>query len=309
MKVGIFIGVTSSVPTLEGVVQQVVATEDDGFDSLWSTQSVRDDALTMLALAGQRTKRIELGTAVVPLRIPRYPLALAQAALTTQAATGGRLILGVGAVSKAAMEDWPGGPTGSPETYMREYISVMRALVHEGKVDFSGQVFRINTGLEVPGATPFPIMVAALGPKMLRMAGEMTEGTITWMVGRKNLETHIIPRITASARDAGRPNPRICVGVPIAVTDDPAAARETADRLFERYAQSPHYRRMLNIEGADSPAGVSVIGNEAEVEEQLRSFAGTGATDLLASIFSVGDDAEASVARTRALLKSLVGKI
>ena len=305
MKVGIFIGVTGSAPTLEGVVQQVVATEDDGFDSLWSTQAIRDDALTMLALAGQRTKRIELGTAVVPLRIPRYPLALAQAALTT----GGRLILGVGAVSKAAMEDWPGGPTGSPETYMREYISVMRALVHEGKVDFNGQVFRINTVLEVPSATPFPIMVAALGPKMLRMAGELAEGTITWMVGRKNLETHIIPRITASARDAGRPNPRICVGVPIAVTDDTAAARETADRLFQRYAQSPHYRRMLNIEGADGPADVAVIGNEAEVEGQLRSFAGTGATDLLASVFSVGDDAEASVARTRALLKSLVGKL
>ena len=309
MKVGIFIGVTDSAPTLEGVVQQVVDTEDDGFDSLWSTQSFRDDALTMLALAGQRTKRIEFGTAVVPLRIPRYPLALAQAALTTQAATNGRLILGVGAVSKAAMEEWPGGPTGSPETYMREYMTVLRSLTHEGKVDFSGQVFRINTVLQVPGATPFPIMVAALGPKMLRMAGEMAEGTITWMVGRKNLETHIIPRITASARDAGRPSPRICVGVPIVVTDDREAAREKADRLFQRYAQSPHYRRMLNIEGADGPADVAVIGNEAEVEAQLRAFADTGATDLLASIYSVGDDSEGSVARTRALLKSLVGKL
>ena len=309
MKIGKFIGVTDPAPTLEGQIRQIVSTESDGFDSLWSNQGTGVDALTLLALGGQRTERVELGTAVVPLRFLRDPMLMAQAALTTQAAAGGRFSMGIGGVSRPAAEEWRGFPFKSPAVYMREYLSVLRALVHEGSVDFAGEVFRVNTALQVPSATPFPILVAALQPAMLRLAGELSEGTVTWMVGRKTLETHIVPQIAAAAQAAGRPAPRICVGVPICVTDDPTAARERAATLFHGYGRRPHYRRMLDIEGVDDPADVVIIGDEVEVERQLRIFADAGATDLLASIFSAGEDADASITRTRDLLRSLVAKI
>jgi 5,10-methylenetetrahydromethanopterin reductase len=141
------------------------------------------------------------------------------------------------------------------------------------------------------------------------MAGEMTDGTITWMAGPKTLETHIVPRISKAAQDAGRPAPRVVAGLPVAVTDDAAGARERAARSFQIYGTLPNYQRMLNTEGVGGPADVAVVGDENEVEQQLRGIASAGATDFLAGMFPVGDDVQASLRRTRALLKGLVGKI
>ena len=309
MRIGIFIGSVGAGGDLDGHVEQIVTAEEDGFDSFWSAQVLGVDALTLIALAGQRTNRIEMSTAVVPT-FPRHPLALAQQALTTQAATGGRLTLGIGLSHRPMVEGRLGLQFDRPALHMQEYISVLRRLVHEGRVEFSGQVFRVNGTIQVPSATPCPIVIAALGPRMLRIAGELAEGTVTWMTGRKTLDSHIVPRINSAADAAGRPKPRICVGVPIAVTDNLAAAREQASRLFQRYGQLPSYRRMLDMEGVEEPADMAIVGNEAEVERQLRSLAEAGATDLLAAIFPASDeDEEGSVARTRALLKGLIGKI
>ena len=309
MRIGIFIGSVGAGGDLDGQVEQVVTAEKDGFDSFWSAQVLGVDALTLIALAGQRTKRIEMGTAVVPT-FPRHPMALAQQALTTQAAAGGRLTLGIGLSHRPMVEGRLGLQFDRPVLHMQEYISVLRRLVHEGRVEFSGQVFQVNGTIQVPSATPCPILIAALGPRMLRIAGELAEGTVTWMTGRKTLDSHIVPRINSAADAAGRPKPRICVGVPIAVTDNLAAAREQASRLFKRYGQLTSYRRMLDMEGVEEPADMAIVGNEPEVERQLRSLAEAGATDLLAAIFPSSDeDEEGSVARTRALLKGLIGKI
>lgn len=310
MRIGIFIGVVGSSPTLEGLVQQAVNVESEGFDSFWTPQVAGVDALTLLALAGGRTGRIELGTAVVPTYL-RHPLALAQHALTTQVVAGGRLALGIGLSHKPAVEDRWGLSFDRPALHMREYLTVLRDLVREGRTRFDGEMFRVSGSIQVPGATPFPILIAALGPRMLRIAGELSDGTITWMVGLKTLRDHVAPRIVAAAEDTVRPEPRICVGLPIAVTDDPAAARQRAAGLFSRYGELPSYRRMLDIEGAGGPSDVAIVGGEEEVEQRLREISDAGATDLLAVVFPADDDddAEASVARTRALLRSLVGKI
>ena len=144
---------------------------------------------------------------------------------------------------------------------------------------------------------------------MLRIAGQLTDGTITWVTGRKTIETHTAPRLTKAAAGAGRPAPRVCVALPTAVTDDPAAARQRAAQDLTVYGQLPNYKRMLDREGVEGPADVAIVGDEAEVERQLRALADAGATDFLAAIFPAGDDAAASMARTRALLKSLVGKV
>ncbi len=308
MRIGIFIGPVRVATDLERQVQQVVDAEQDGFDSFWSAQTLGIDALTLLAQAGQRTSTIELGTAVVPI-YTRHPLALAQQALTTQAASGGRLTLGIGPGHRQTVEGDLGLSFEKPASRMREYLSVTQKLVEDGSVDHGGQFYRINLSIQRPAVQAPTILISALGSRMLGIAGELADGTITWMVGPTTLGGHIIPGITAAAEAAGRPTPRICVGVPIAVTDDLAAARSEAFNLFDRYAENPPYRRMLDVEGVEGPADVVVVGNESHVEEQLRRLAEAGATDLLATVFPVGGDGEASVARTRELLMSLVGKL
>jgi alkanesulfonate monooxygenase SsuD/methylene tetrahydromethanopterin reductase-like flavin-dependent oxidoreductase (luciferase family) len=115
--------------------------------------------------------------------------------------------------------------------------------------------------------------------------------------------------MAAAAREAGRPAPRVAVGLPVAVTEDVDGAKERAAKAFVVYGQLPNYRRMLDKEGAAGPADVAIVGDEASVERQLREVASAGATDFFAASFPVGDDAHASLARTRALMQSLVGKI
>ena len=308
MKIGVFIGSMGAATGLMGQVQQAVDAENDGFDSFWSAQVAGVDALTLFALAGQRTERIRMGTAVVPT-FQRHPVMLAQQALTANAATGGRIDLGIGLSHRPTVEERWGLPFERPARHMSEYLSVLRSLVDDGGVRFEGEIFRVNADIDVPDAASFPILVAALAPRMLRIAGRQADGTVTWMVGPRTLRAHVAPRISAAAADAGRPAPRVCVGLPIAVTDDPVGARLQAAEHFGRYGLLPSYRRMLDIEGVESPADIAVVGGEDEVTEQLAVVAEAGATELLASIFPHGDDEEASVARTRALLKSLIGKL
>jgi 5,10-methylenetetrahydromethanopterin reductase len=305
MRIGLFFD--EPVPPLQ-MVDRIVQAEQDGFDSYWMSHIFTFDALTVLALAGARTSRIELGTSVVPV-YGRHPFALAQQALTTQAATGGRLALGIGLSHHVVIENMWGMSYEKPAAYMREYLSVLGPLLREGRVGYNGERFRVNAGLQVPGATPPALLIAALAPVMLRMAGELTDGTVTWMAGIKAIETHIVPKINKAAKEAGRPPPRVCVGLPIAVTNDPAAAREVAAAAFQIYGQLPNYQRVLKRGGAKSPADVALVGDEADVERQMRALASAGATDFLAVIFPVGDDAAASMSRTRTFVKGLVGKV
>ncbi len=308
MRIGIMVGAVASleaqIKDQEEQVQQVMQAEQDGFESYWLAQIFGADSLTLLALAGARTSRIELGTAVVPT-YPRHPFALAQQAMTVQAATGGRLALGIGPSHQIVVESMWGLSYDSPANHIREYLSVLRAIVSDGQVVFSGDRFRVAGGLQIPGATPFPIMIAALAPAMLRIAGELSDGTITWMSGPKTLESHIVPRINAAAAAAGRPQPRVCVALPVAVTDDAEGARQRAAQEFAMYGQLPNYRRVLDREGAAGPGDMAIVGSEAEVEEQLGALAGAGATDYLAILYRGAEED----AGTRALLKGLVGRV
>jgi F420-dependent oxidoreductase-like protein len=302
MKIGLFLGDLGSA---DAAVREAVAAERDGFDSVWYAQIFRIDALTAIALAGKETERIELGTSVVPV-YPRHPHALAQQAATVQSVCGGRFVLGLGLSHHPVVEGMWGLSYEQPARYMREYLSVVRPLLSEGRVAFSGEVFRVNAGLQIDNLPPTPIVIAALAPVMLRIAGELAEGTVTWMTGVKTIEAHIAPRIRAAAKAAGRSAPRVCVGLPIAVTDDVAGARSRAAQLFQIYGQLPNYRRVLDREGAEGPADVAIVGSEQDVERQLRALAAAGATDIVAAPFPADDK---SVPRTRELLKSLVGKI
>src|SRR3989449_9954511 len=237
MRLAIFAGGTNDV---EAQVRSVIEAEKDGFDGIWFGKIFGPDVLTVLALAGQKTSRIELGTSVVPT-YPRHPHTLAQQALTTQVASGGRLNLGIGLSHAPVVQGMWGLSYDRPAVHMREYLSVLVPLIREGRASFNGEFFRVNATVQVPVPKPPPVLIAALAPVMLRLAGEMADGTITWMAGPKTLETHIVPRITKAAKQAGRPDPRVVVGLPVAVTDDPAGARERAARSFQIYGTLPNY--------------------------------------------------------------------
>ena len=309
MRIGIGIGEISGNPaTVDDLVAQTQAAEKDGFASAWFANIFGIDAILACALCGRETKTIELGTAVTPT-YPRHPTAMAQQALSAAAACKGRFSLGIGLSHQLVIEGMLGLSFAKPFSHMREYMAVLGPLLREGKVDFTGKEFRVQSTLAVTGATPPPILIAALAPKMLALAGAEAEGTITWMTGPKTLREHTVPSINEAAAKAGRPKPRVVAGLPIAVTEDVAAAREVASRAFQVYGFLPSYRAMLDREGAEGPADVAIVGDESAVGAQLQRFAEAGATDFMAAIFPVGKDPHASIARTRRLLVESIGRV
>ena len=194
MRIGLLPGARRDAMTLQDTVRQVVEAESDGFDSVWFPQmsGFGYDALPIISLAGIQTERIELGTAVIPT-FPTHPLAMTKHALTAQAATQGRLTLGLGLSHKPSIEDTLGLSYQHPLRHMREYLTVVRSLMEDGSTDFDGQAFQVKAELNVPGSSSFPIVIAALAPRMLRLAGEMADGTVTWMGGVKAIGSHVSP--------------------------------------------------------------------------------------------------------------------
>ena len=246
---------------------------------MWMANIFGLDAITSLAIVGRETERIELGTAVVPT-YPRHPAAIAQQALTTQAACGGRFVLGIGLSHKLVIEDMMGLSYARPASHMREYMSVLGPLARGEAASFQGDEYRVNAGLDVPGASPLPVLIAALGDRMLQIAGSTADGTILWMTGPATIETHIGPKLRAAASEAGRPAPRIVAGFPIVVCDDEAAAREAIGKGLAMYGTLPSYRAMLDKEGAAGPADIAIVGNAESVGSQIDRLADIGVTDF-----------------------------
>jgi len=308
MRIGVFISeVSGAQTTVEGLLEGAREAEALGFHSGWVPHIPWSlDGLTALALAGQVTERIELGTAVMPT-YTRHPMAMAQQALSAQAASNGRVVLGIGPSHQSVIEHLYGLSYDRPAAHTREYVEVCRAAFEcTGTLEYHGEFFDFTAPFIVPGATSAPIMVAALAPLMLKLAGEISDGTITYWANERALEEHIVPRLGEAAANVGRPTPRIVCGLPIGVCDDGDAGREQAARIFEAYTAIPTYQRVLARGGeGTSPADVAVIGTEEEVAARLRGFADSGATDLMAAVLGLGPDREASRKRTLDLLASL----
>ena len=308
MRIGIGIGEIGGQPaTIDNLIAQAQRAERDGFASGWFANIFGMDAMTAVALCGRATSRIELGTAVVPT-YPRHPAAMAQQALSTQAATKGRFTLGIGLSHQIVIENMFGISFAKPFTHMKEYLAVLAPLIRDGSVGYQGTEYRVSASISVPDAPPCPILLAALAPKMLALAGSEGDGTITWMTGPKTLREHTIPRLNEAAAKAARPRPRVVVGLPVAVTKDIATARATAGQLFQIYGTLPSYRAMLDREGAEGPGDVVIAGDEDAVGEQLQHLSDIGVTDFLAAPFPVGTDAQASTEHTRALLVKLAAR-
>jgi 5,10-methylenetetrahydromethanopterin reductase len=302
MRIGISAVETGETQALSKLTDQVRRAADDGFASVWIANIFGLEALTALAVAGSQVPGIELGTAVIPT-YPRHPAVLAQQALTTALAVGpGRLALGVGLSHKVVIENMYGYSFDRPAVHMREYLSVLQPLLDGTPVSVDGSTLSAHIGLSTPRAGRVPVLLAAMAPRMLALAGERTDGTILWMTGPATIRDYVVPAITAAASAAGRPSPRVVCSLPIAVTSDPDAVRASANQELAIYGQLPSYRAMLDKEGAASPGDVAVVGDEDAVAAQLQVLAEAGVTDFFAVEIARGEDRE----RTRSLLKKLV---
>jgi 5,10-methylenetetrahydromethanopterin reductase len=302
MKIGTSVNEPSSSDALTKLADQLRRAADDGFASVWMSNIFGLEALTSLAVAGSHVPGIAVGTAVVPT-YPRHPAVLAQQALTTALALGpGRLNLGIGLSHQVVIEDMYGYSFDKPARHMREYLSVLLPLLDGTPVSVDGATLSAHIGLSTPREDRVPVLLAALAPRMLRLAGELTDGTVLWMTGPATVRDHIVPAITAAAKDAGRASPRVVCVLPVCVTDDVQAARAAAAEQFAIYGQLPSYRAMLDKEGAAGPADVAIVGDEDAVSAQIAALADAGVTDFVAAEYARG----AERARTRSLLKKVI---
>jgi F420-dependent oxidoreductase-like protein len=288
---------------LDLVIEEAARLHDAGIETAWVSQIFALDALTVLAVAGREVPGIRFGTAVVPT-YPRHPVMLAGQALTVQAATGGRLTLGVGLSHQLVIENVFGQSFEKPARHMREYLSILMPLLHGEQANFAGETLSASTfgPLQVDAAPP-PVLVAALGTAMLTIAGRMASGTVTYLTGPNTIQSHIMPTIRRAAVEAGRPEPAIVASLPVCVTDDAAAARSAASDQWALYGSLPSYRAMLDREGADTPADVAIVGSAADVTAQVRRLADIGCTEFCAAPFG----SRAEIAATVAALAELVG--
>jgi F420-dependent oxidoreductase-like protein len=287
------------------IVEHAVAAEADGFPTYWVAQLGVPDALTVLGVVGQATSTIELGTAVIPIWL-RHPLMLAAQALTASELCDGRLILGIGLAHKSAIEDTLGIPFTRPAANMDEYLSVLLPALIDRKVSFAGKFWsaEIDNAGGPPGIPTPSVMLAAMGPRMLTMAGARTDGTILWLSGPRTIETTLGPAVRAAAADAGRADPRIVASVPVCVTDHPDDVKGLIAGMLAGYNDLPSYRGVMDLEGAAGPADVSIVGDEATVRAGIAAFADAGTTDFSAVEFALDDETRD---RTRAVLKDVAG--
>ena len=285
------------------MVEHARTAEAEGFDSYWLPQLQIPDALTAFGPIGSATSTIELGTAVIPTWV-RHPLMLAAQALTVQEIIGNRLALGIGLAHRTIVEDNLGMAFAKPAKHMEEYLAVLLPALRERAVDVDGEFWSGHVE-PMPGltaATPPGVLIAAMGPRMLRLAAERTDGVVLWLSGPRAIADHVVPSLTA-ARPADAPPARVVASVPVCVTSDADGVRGMIAMLLAGYNDLPSYRGVMDLEGAAGPADVSIVGDEDAVRAEIERYAEAGVTDFAPVEFVLDPE---SAARTRALLRSVI---
>ncbi|KAA9156221.1 LLM class F420-dependent oxidoreductase [Amycolatopsis acidicola] len=317
MRIGVMTGPErgDSARKVSRMLADVAWAEDAGLDTAWVPQIPGDfDALVAVSLMGTRTARIELGTAVVPLQA-QHPVALARQALSAQAAAGGRLTLGLGPSHHWIVRDMLGLPYERPAAYTRDYLDVLDAAFRgPGAVDVENGTFTVHNPLDLGPVGPLPVLVAALGPVMLRLAGERADGTVLWMADERAISGHVVPRITKAAAEAGRPAPRVVAGIPVCLCrpSEVDSVRRRANRILGEAEISPNYQRLLDYGDARDIGDLCAAGDEPAIAARFRRFADAGVTDLSVRLLPIGesrDELVASKQRTREMLAGLAAEL
>lgn len=301
MRLGLMLGADPGVQDdVARLIERAEQAEAAGFDDVWMAQIFAYDAINVLSLIAARCQRIGVGTAVTP-SYPRHPSALAQQVVTAQEVSGGRFTLGLGLSHKLVIEDMMGLSYDKPARHMREYLNALMPLLQGEAASHNGDHYRVNMQLSVANEQRATVLLAALGPVMLKLAGAVADGTSTWMTGPSTLEHHIMPALKSAAQEAGNLSPKVCAGFPIALTSDVDAVKAYIAENLSVYGHLPSYRAMLDKEGAEGPADIAMVGDEASLRNQLQRLRTIGVTHFNAAI--VAQD-EASYQRTREFLAS-----
>ena len=306
------IGLTGGASSTDRIIAQAQQAEADGFSSLWYASTVAGDPLVAMALAGRATSTIELGTAVLQT-YPCHPLLQANRVAAAANAMGRPgLTLGVGPSHESSIREVYGLSYDHPGRNTEEYLRIITALLRGEEVDSSGDDWATRSaGRMAPLEYPVPVLLSALSPRLLRVAGQYTDGAVLWMATAKVIESHAAPRINTAAAEAGRPTPRIVAGLPVAVHDDVDEARAAAAASATAYSGMRNYQRILEVGGLRHPAEAAIVGDERSVRAQLHQLFETGVTDVWAAVFPVGDeraDRIASLRRTSDLLRELAAE-
>jgi F420-dependent oxidoreductase-like protein len=314
MRIGLMVGSDkerSREDRLTGLLDDGKTAEAQGFASFWFPQVPGYlDAMTAVALLGHVTERIEIGTAVVPIQT-RHPLIMAQQALTTQVACSGRFSLGLGPSHHWIISDQLGLPYDRPAQLVRDYIDVLTAaFTGPGTVDVDNDNYRVHSPIDVTDSFKTPILLAALGPTMLRMAGQRAGGTILWMADERAIGDYVVPRITEAAAAAGKSETRIVAGVPVVLCSgrDVDDARAYASEVLGHADFSPNYVRLLEHGDAEDVGDTMAAGDEATVLARLQRYRDAGVTDLAARVVPFGVDGRSrneSRRRTQEFLASV----
>ncbi|WKG01851.1 LLM class F420-dependent oxidoreductase [Mycolicibacterium sp. HK-90] len=313
MRLGVMIGAERGdmARKVSKLVSDIQWAESAGLDSAWMPQVPNDfDLLSMVALMASNTSRIELGTAVVPLQA-QHPIALARQALSVHAISGGRLVLGVGPSHHWIVRDMLGLPYDKPAAYTRDYLQVLNAAISgPGDVDVENDSFTVHNPTVLGADIPMPVLVSALGPVMLQIAGEHADGTSLWMADEKAIGEHIAPKINKAAAEAGKPAPRIVAGIPVTLcaNSEIEEAKDRANRVLAEAETSPNYQRLLDRGEARNVGDLLAAGDEESILKRFKQFADAGVTDLSVRLLPIGDNRDELIAskyRTREVIAEL----
>lgn len=296
MELGIF----GSSRNIDDLKKQVQEANNLGYSTFWTPQIFNLDALTALAVIAESVEGIRLGTSVIPT-YPRHPMMLAQQALTVNQVSNGRLDLGIGLSHKPVVEGMWGISFDAPVGHMSDYLQILMALLHDGTISYGGKHLTSRGGIDVPADAP-PVLVAALGPQMLKLVGRVADGTVTWMTGPETIRNHISPIINAAAEEAGRPAPQVIAAVPVCITSDLDIAEEYAKRDFGFYGDLPSYRAMLEREGLANSWDIALSGSFEEVAEGLQKYSDSGGTQVVAAVYGPDEAREQTVSELAKLM-------
>ncbi|MCY3886729.1 MAG: LLM class flavin-dependent oxidoreductase [Chloroflexi bacterium] len=307
------IGVHVFAGDTPGLAAGIVAADGAGLDVAWVTLGPNaPDPFVVYTQAAAQAQRIQFGTSIVTT-FPRHPLAMAQSAMALDQVAPGRLRLGVGPSHKPLVEGFYGIPFERPLAHLREYLTILNAILKEGTVSFQGELLQAEASFG--GPTQVSVLASALRPKAFRLCGELTEGAISWMCPLPYIRDVAGPALEEGARIAGRPKPAMIVHAPVVLSEDAEAVRAAAKRQFGFYQRMPYYSQMLQEAGYPEAAGeefsdamsdgLVISGSEAAVGDRIRALPQYGVDELLATIVLVGDTPQATADRTLAFLGEL----
>ena len=280
-----------AVKTLDESIARVKAAERLGYESVWVTQlpNARDGAL-VLAAYSHATQSVGLGTGILPI-YTRHPTAMVQMAATLDELSGGRFILGLGISHKVTVESMWGLHLDHPVEAMREYLEIVRASLRDGGCSVDGRYFSAHWAYSGPRRAEMPIMISALNPRMLELAGELADGIVVYMCSPAYIRDQIIPALTAGRQKVGKTLDgfEIVAAVPISLTTDRTGGHAAFQKTVERYASLPYYRKMMDASGfkAQLEAGeiteemldeLAGIGDEQQVRDVVRRYREAGVT-------------------------------